>query len=303
MLIKYVHHKFRNDSLELIALANQIIKDMSAQGYDLTLRQLYYQFVARDLIENSERSYKRIGAMLNKARLSGLVSWYAIEDRGRHCTRYSFQEDEHEVLNGLQYGVNIDHWARQDTYIEAWVEKDALIGVLKKPCERYDVPHMACKGYVSASEAWRAGRRFKQKREEGKNCVLIHLGDHDPSGLDMTRDNRDRLTLFSESNGVEVIRLALNMDQIEELKPPPNPAKLTDSRCGGYISQYGKSSWELDALDPKYIDNIVTNEIEKHIDFDEWERCTDIQEERRQYLSRLYGSWDEVKDFLDENGL
>ena len=112
------------------------------------------------------------------------------------------------------------------------------------------MPYMACKGNLSASEAWRAGQRFERAAEAGKDLVLFHLGDQDPSGVDMTRDNGDRVELYSSGQFVDVRRLALNMDQVEEYSPPPNPVKLTDSRAEGYVAQFGTSSWELDALEP-----------------------------------------------------
>ena len=117
---------------------------------------------------------------------------------------------------------------------------------------------MACKGYLSASEAWRAGLRFQRAIDRGKRPVLLHLGDHDPSGIDMTRDNGDRLGEFV-LQGVEVRRIALNMDQVQEHNPPPNPAKEDDSRFRGYRELYGEESWELDALRQNTIGDIITS--------------------------------------------
>lgn len=85
-------------------------------------------------------------------------------------------------------------------------------------------------------------------KDHRERRVILHLGDHDPSGIDMTRDISDRLELFGAD--VEVKRIALNWDQIDEFTPPPNPAKLSDSRAGAYIAEYGDESWELDALEP-----------------------------------------------------
>lgn len=299
MLITYQDFNFKADTLAIIEKANEIIEQFEGDGYTLTLRQLYYQFVAKALIENTERSYKRLGSIVTDGRLAGMISWNSIEDRNRECTSWQFEEDDQEVVNGLEYYLNMDFWARQDAYVEVWVEKDALVGVIERTAKKYDVPYMACKGYLSASEAWRAGRRFKKKAEDGKRCVLLHLGDHDPSGIDMTRDNTDRLELFAGGE-VEVKRLALNMEQVQKYAPPPNPAKVTDSRATGYIKKYGSESWELDALAPQVIDGLIKKEIVALIDPAAWKRCQAEQDEKRKYLEQVYSRWDDIKEFLNQ---
>lgn len=300
MFIPYKSFNFKEETVALIEQAVNFIDDYERQGYTLTLRQLYYKFVSSDLIENTEKSYKRLGSIITDARLAGMISWTSIEDRNRTCRTYAFDDDPQEALNGIEYQIALDFWERQEYYVEAWVEKDALVGVLERPCLLYQVPFMACKGYLSASEAWRAGQRFAKAANNGKKCVLIHLGDHDPSGIDMTRDNSDRLDLFASEAYVDVRRLALNMPQIETHKPPPNPAKITDSRADGYIKKYGRSSWELDALEPSMIDKLVTKEIKKLIDPDIWAECQQEQDEKRALLEKIYDRWDDVRPFLEK---
>lgn len=284
----------------LVIQANDIITEYQQAGYVLTLRQLYYQFVARDIIENSERSYKNLGNIVTKARMAGMISWEAIEDRNRQHHSHWFREDEESLIGDLPYSIRFDQWERQDTYVEVWVEKEALGNVVARACDPLLVPHMACKGYLSASEAWRAGKRFERKLDDGKNCVIIHLGDHDPSGLDMTRDNDDRANLFScYGDQIKVTRIALNMDQVDQYSPPPNPTKVTDSRAKGYIDEYGHTSWELDALEPQVIETLITEEIEQYLDQDLWDETTDEQDDKCQILKKLHRNWDNVKIFLD----
>lgn len=300
-LIKYQSFKFKPATLEIIEKANEIIDDFQAQGYMLTLRQLYYQFVAKALIENSERSYKNLGSIITDGRYAGLIDWSAIEDRNRTSAAAKYcQENEEKAVSGIEYGIQYDYWGRQENYVEVWVEKDALLGVVERACGKFHVPHMACKGYLSASEAWRAGQRFADARKNGKKCVLLHLGDHDPSGIDMTRDNDDRLAMFAKTASVDVRRLALNLDQVHAHNPPPNPAKITDSRSTGYISKYGKKSWELDALSPSIIDGIISEEIESLIDQNLWDEVEEEEAEKRKLLASIYDRWDEVRPFLVE---
>jgi len=303
MLIKYQNFRFRKGTEALMFQAQEILKDYRRQGYVLTVRQLYYQFVSKDLLENNEKNYKMLISTITKARLAGLISWHAIEDRNRGAVTYRSEESEENVLSGIEYGLSYDHWARQEHYVEVWVEKDALSSVIEKPCGKYGVPYLACKGYLSASEMWRAGQRFEKAIEDGKKCVIIHLGDHDPSGLDMTRDNQERMNLFTQNMGVDLRRIALNMDQIEHYAPPPNPAKVTDSRAVNYIKQYGNKSWELDALEPKVIDALITKEIKGMIDQDRWDMVTEMQTEGRQYLEALGDNWDEIREHIGDKFL
>lgn len=296
---QFIEWNPRNSSRVLINTANEIIDDYVASGYSLTLRQLYYQFVSKGLIPNTERSYKNLGNVITRGREAGLISWSVIEDRTREAKSWLVNETDDEVLHNIQYHVQHNMWKYQNYYVEVWVEKEALSQVIRKPCNALNVPYLACKGYLSASAAYRAGKRFESAQNAGKQGVLIHLGDHDPSGIDMTRDNDDRIDLFGRHSGVDVRRIALNMDQIEQYKPPENPAKMTDSRASDYVRKYGRSSWELDALEPRVIDTLIRDEIGQYIDDEEWGLSILHEREARRNLVKLENNWQDVKDFLD----
>jgi hypothetical protein len=293
---------FGADRLAAIHAAAAIVEEYKAKGFSLSLRQLYYQHVARGLIENSERSYKNLGKLVGDARMNGLISWEAIEDRGREVKITRANEDITAALDGIEWGIVADFWADQDVYLEVWVEKDALSEVVSRACSRYRAPHMACKGYLSLSEAWAAGQRFRDAHENGKECVLIHLGDHDPSGIDMTEDNRRRIELFGEFEdagvSLDVRRIALNMDQVRRLNPPPNPAKITDSRAKSYIDRFGPTSWELDALDPGFLVKLIRDEIESLVDVDLMDDARRREIAMQADLVAVRDNWDEVTKFL-----
>ena len=298
---QFEHYNFRKSTLAVIERANEIIRDYQSQGYSLTLRQLYYQFVARGLIENDQKEYKALGSTLSKARLAGLVSWSSIEDRTRNLKGWQGgYDDVPDFISGVANSYFVDIWKGQPTYLEVWVEKDALVGVVEKACFELRIPHFACRGYSSQSEQYSAGKRFHDKhRREAKECHIFHLGDHDPSGIDMTRDNQDRLAMFSGDN-VTVHRIALNMSQIEELNPPPNPAKETDSRSDDYIRNYGPNSWELDALDPAYIDRLIREAVTPYIDADAMDARRRYEQEGADYLTKLSDNFDAIKAMLDD---
>lgn len=256
----YVPRKFNADNLALVEQINKVIAEYQEQGYTLTLRQLYYQFVARGLIPNVLGSYSKIGGVLNDGRLAGLISWTAIEDRTRNLQGLETYDAPGQMMAKAQRAYRLDLWADQPTRPEVWVEKEALAGVVERICGKLRVDFFACRGYVSQSEQWRAGRRLAGYVSKGQRPIVFHLGDHDPSGLDMTRDNADRLSLFA-GVPVQVVRLALNREQVERYNPPPNPAKITDSRFENYQREYGDESWELDALNPQVIHDLIENAV------------------------------------------
>lgn len=287
--IQYKEIDFRDKSLHLIEWANKIVEDYDEQGYNLTLRQLYYQFVARDIIPNNQRMYDNLGALINNARLAGLVDWHSIEDRTRNVKNTYHWQDPRRLLESAAKQFDINKWEGQRNYVEVWVEKDALVEVIGKAASRYDTPYFSCRGYVSQSEMWGAAMRIKDKlRYEHDRAIIVHLGDHDPSGKDMTRDIDERIKMFLEKDGFdgcfEIQRVALEMSQIKRFNPPPNPAKLTDSRCSGYISKYGYSSWELDALEPSVLDNIVRSAILDNLDLDLYNEKLEEEEATRERL-------------------
>jgi hypothetical protein len=290
--ICYTPRKFSPGSQEMIAQANKIIDEYQAQGFNLTLRQLYYQFVARGLIANRVTEYKRLGSVINDARLAGEVDWEAIEDRTREVRTNPHWDSPSDLINAAARQYLNNRWDTQPNYVEVWIEKDALVGVFERACTQLDVPLLSCRGYTSQSEMWRAGQRLIEKSDEGKEIVVLHFGDHDPSGIDMTRDITDRLELFGAN--LDMRRLALNYDQVQKYKPPENPAKETDSRYIGYISKYGDKSYELDALEPTVLARLVTREVQSLIDDDAWEEATERQEQGRKELVAVAGAWDKA---------
>lgn len=300
--IEYVPKKFSSDRLQMIEKVNSVVSEYEKQGYSLTLRQVYYQMVARDIIPNNMRSYKNLGNLINDARLAGLIDWLAIEDRTRNLRENSHWSKPGSVIESAAYSYHLDHWKGQESYVEVWVEKDALIGIVGQICQKLDVSHFSCRGYVSQSEMWAAARRLHRRQEAGQHIVLLHLGDHDPSGKDMSRDIQDRLVTF-ETYGVTFKRLALNMDQVELYNPPPNPAKLTDSRATGYIEEYGDECWELDALEPKVISDVIRENVEKYRNDEIYRAVVKREAEEKKQLNDFalhYGSvlenWEEIKD-------
>lgn len=282
---------FRQKARDLIAVCDKIIKEYVADGFKLTVRQIYYQLVARGYVPNTVQSYNNVQEMLNTARLAGLIDWDAIEDRTRGVLERSHWQTGGHILQSVAAHYFEDLWTEQDYRVFVMVEKEALAGVLQPICEEYDVPLLPARGYPSGTTL----REFAKERiiRASQQIVVLHLGDHDPSGMDMTRDLEERLTLFSRHRvSIDFRRIALNMDQVEEQQPPPNPAKITDSRYESYRQQFGEESWELDALTPQYIHNLVRTEVEGLIDFNIWDAQLASIEKTKVRLKALAENFD-----------
>jgi hypothetical protein len=297
--ICYQEKRFSTASKIMIDQANEIIDEYSKQGYDLTLRQLYYQFVSRDLLVNKDSEYKRLGSVVADARLAGLINWNAITDRTRNLRSNSHWDSAQDIIQTCVNSFALDKWADQNYRVEVWVEKDALIGVIESACEPLDVPYFSCRGYTSLSEVWSASQRLIEYEKGGQSVCVIHLGDHDPSGIDMSRDIEERLVNFDVRN-LTFKRIALNMDQVEQYEPPPNPAKVTDTRFTEYQKIHGDESWELDALDPSTLSNLITDEIVSIRDEDEWNDACEREQKIKDTISKVARDWDKITKKLKD---
>lgn len=313
-LIPYRDQNFKPATLKVIEQANQIVLAYRRQGFTLTLRQLYYQFVARDLIPNTMRSYKNLGNAINNARYAGLFDWSLLTDRTRNATGgddgYTPGHPE-EVIEPAVYHVT--QWEGQPNRVEVWVEKDALIDVIQQGAGGLRATTFSCRGYTSSSEVWAAAQRIEGYFDDDsvEKVTILHLGDHDPSGIDMTRDIEDRLKEFIEydtgryvgpGGDVEIKRIALNMDQIEQYNPPPNPAKETDSRFQSYMDIHGDESWELDALEPNVLVQLIRSEIRPLIDSEKWDARRKLTAEGTAMLQAVRDNYTDVIEFLRDRG-
>ena len=259
----FVDHNFGGEARDLLARCIQVTEDYMAQGLRLTLRQLYYQLVTQNIIVNKERSYKNLSRLVSRARLAGLVDWDAIEDRGRPPHRSSEWDSIADLVESAVASYRLPRWEGQNKYVELWVEKDALAGVLSPLAKKHHVTLMVNKGYSSQTAMYEASKRFIDHRSEIQS--LFYIGDFDPSGEDMVRDIRDRLYTFGAAE-VDVYKLALTKDQIASYSLPPNPAKTKDPRARGFIEKHGGSSWEVDALPPNVLTLLIDNAIDKEVD-------------------------------------
>jgi len=261
--IRFRDLDFKGDTIDIIARMNRILAEYSGR---VSVRQLYYRFVANDWIPNTQKSYDRIQDIVTKARYAGMIDWDRIEDRNRAAQRPSEYKSGADALKTVYEEFRLNRWEGQHFYVEIWVEKAALAGVLATVSDVFHVTMMVNRGYSSASAMKESADRIQYRSGLFARPVVIYLGDHDPSGEDMVRDIRERLIEFGCPQWLDIRKLALTMAQIEEYRCPPNPAKVTDSRAAAYIEKYGDSSWELDALPPDTLEEMLADAVKSYID-------------------------------------
>lgn len=287
---------FSKNQRDLLSQITNIVKDYEDQCITLTSRQLYYQLVSRDIIPNADMVYKRICSFLTDARYAGVIDWESIEDRGRVPTKPSEWDNISDLINSAVHSYRLPRWSDQDTYVELYCEKQAMESVLKPVAQKYHIYFGVNKGYSSASTMYDLAMRVKNQMQARKKATVLYLGDHDPSGLDMVRDMRDRINEFLSGGNdpmeyehdsedmFEILPLALNMGQIKKYNPPPNPAKITDPRAKQYLAEYGNKSWELDALEPKVLMQIAENGILSNMDVYKYSRWIERENSEKQRL-------------------
>jgi hypothetical protein len=266
---------------EVVQHIIQIVNEYAKDGYVLTLRQLHYQMVTQNWIVNHISAYKKLGNILDDCRYGGVIDWDAIEDRGRvPYIPYAVRNVRHSLEDTIEQ-YRLDRQDGQKNHIELYTEKDALSGILSRVTSEYHIKLVVNKGYTSSSAIYSAYQRYAKLIERGKIVTVLYFGDHDPSGLDMVRDIKKRL-YFMLRNGdykdflyhhdiylddvLKIVPIGLTMEQIKKYKLPSNPTKLTDSRAKNYIQKFGRTCWEVDALKPQVLTQIVETNIASRID-------------------------------------
>jgi hypothetical protein len=306
--IAYVKRRFQSATMSIIQEANSILQEYHDEGFTLTLRACYYRFIAEDLFpdswvddrynksnglqpgtKNTNKSYKRLSSILSEARLAGLIDWDFVEDRVRQLAERPKWNSPESFMDSVIPQYHIELWNGQKFYCEVWGEKDSVSDILAKACDPLDVPYFICRGSTSQSEMWAASQRLGNLLSSGFKVVILHLGDHDPSGVDMTRDIQDRLALFCEHDVGEVPlvnRIALTMNQVDELNPPPNPVKASDANAAKYVQKYGHECWELDALRPQYMVKLITDWVTNYLDVPAFEKRLKKEDGERKALEK-----------------
>lgn len=264
-----------------------IVDEYVAENMNLTLRQIYYQMVSRGHVENSEAGYQRVKGIVGKARYAGMMDWEVIVDRTRLPSIPSEWENPTALLETALNAYRLPRLEGQEYYVEVITEKDALLTTIARVATKYHLPANVFRGYTSTTVMYEMSKRISEASAEGKKPVLLYIGDHDPSGLDMLRDVEARQREFLRDVPLTVVHVALTMDQIKKLNPLPNKTKDGDVRSKEYIDQFGKVCWEADALPPKYLKDVLETTILKCIDVEKMDVIKQREESDKDTLRSL----------------
>lgn len=276
----YITKRPQANMLNLISQIQHITEEYMSNGYSLSVRQIFYQLVSRDLIANTEKDYQNVIRACTTGRLMGAIDWSVIVDRTRSRNYLPNWSSPEKLMRAAAKQYHRDWWENQPYYLECWVEKEALADVVYTAAGVYDVSGFACKGYPSLTSMYDTAGRMKDHAE--KQCIILYLGDHDPSGMDMYDNIKKQMNTFNAV--VDVVWIALSMEQIEQYNPPPNPAKQNDTRYKKYAEAYGAHSWELDALPPDVLSKLITDNILLRLDKELLAETQAIEEHERQTI-------------------
>ena len=284
---KYIEINFRKNRRKLLDKIISIADEYMAKKYRITVRQMFYQLVARGIVDNTESAYGKTSDILKDGRLTGEIDWQLIVDRGRRpIMPVEFQSISH-LIRFAKRSYRSDRWKEQEYYIEVLVEKDALAGILEPVTEEYHVSLLADKGYPSISSMYDLAGRIRKKQSE-KKCVILYMGDHDPSGRDMVENIPKQMEQLGIR--VKVDHIALTQAQISLYDLPSQYAKKSDSRYKKFNKKFGPKSCELDALDPGVLKEILKENIKKYLNEDLYKQAIKKEDEDKDKLDTVaYG--------------
>ena len=257
----------------------------------LTLRQIYYQLVGKEFIENKVSEYIMLSKLIKYARIEGYVGWEDIEDRVRvyHDLTGWFDSDRfvYASLHSFLKNYQRDLMQTQDKYLEIWIEKDALSSLFTKVAKSYTIPVVVCRGFSSISFLHDFKTRLKYQTE--KEVIMLYFGDFDPSGIEMLESMKITLLEEMKIESIEFKRIALLENDIEKYKLPhnPNALKRTDTRANKHLERYGELAVELDALRPDILELRIKESIESEINIDNFNNEIEKQKDDLYKLKQL----------------
>jgi len=250
----------------------------------MTVRQVYYQLVSRQVIENNRPQYQAVSNALVDARKDGTIPWAWIEDRLRRPRHVPMWDDLNDFAETVQRAYRRNVWAEQPAYLEVWLEKDALSGIFEDVLEPYGVTLNVGRGY----DGWDSIHNAAERYGDGQRTTVLYFGDLDPSGEDMVRSLRKRLAFFGCNP--EIIKCALVFDDIGKYNLPPDFTKATDTRQAAFVKKYGDMAVELDALPVDVLRARLVAEVEARMDIKALSRVQELEQEERGNLVKQLGS-------------
>jgi len=271
-------------------LLQHILEVINQYEILLTVRQIYYRLVAAGIIQNTRSSYNSLDKILVKARIKGIIPFNKLEDRSRSFLAgdREFEAPEDFMswrIEALKYSAleyEVPYWMFQPEHVEVWLEKDALSALFGQVCNKHHVILAPCRGYPSLTYLYETTKRL---RNVDKPITILYFGDLDPRGKDIQRYLIDTLLGFGITANVQ--RIALTRQQVESYNLPPAPTKKSDTLARQWIETQGDAVWELDALEPNLLMQLVEDSILRHFDRTLFEKRNKLQEQNREKINEI----------------
>jgi len=269
--------RFRRTKAAMASI-KQVILDILDKDNPQTVRQVFYALTVRGAIKKEEIEYQRIVVrLLTEMREAGKIPFEWITDSTRLMRKPASFTNLNSCLESTANFYRRNVWSNMPVYVEVWVEKDALSGVLVTETEIYDVPLMSARGYSSISFLHSAAKAIKAKN---KPAYIYHFGDLDPSGVDAARDIEAKLRRYAPGAEIHFERPAVTREQVDQWTLPTRPTKVTDTRAKKFIG----TSVELDAIPAAKLRELVRGCIEQDIDQKQYNFLKTTEESERELL-------------------
>jgi hypothetical protein len=272
-----------HETTQLIRAALAIVEEQRP----MTIRQLFYALVVRELILNTQAHYKRVSRIMTKARDDGRCPWEFIVDRSRMIYSPSVWADPAGYAQMVQRSYRKDYWAMQPEYCEVWVEKDAVIGSISDLCDELGVTIRPFKGFNSTTKIHEAAECLSGIT---KPITIFYCGDHDASGRCIDIEGADRVLSYG-SGKFRLKRLAIQKSDIRKFSLPPQRVKDTDSRARAFREKFGDETVELDALPPNELRRRIHAAVESKLDRQKWNRAVQVEQVEVQSIVESVSRW------------
>jgi hypothetical protein len=263
-----------------LAERRRALLDIIKAQRPMTVRQVFYQATVLGVVEKAESGYCKVQTDLVAMRRSGELPYHWLADNTRWQRRPTTFSSIEQALENTARLYRKSLWDDTGSYVEIWLEKDALAGVLMPVTYEYDVPLMVARGYASLSFLHSAADAIA---DLDVPAYIYHLGDYDPSGVNAGEKIEQTLRELAPRAEIHFERIAVTPDQIVDWKLPTRPTKQSDTRSKGF----GDISVELDAIAPDALRSLVQDRIEDHLPADQL-RVLKIAEESEREMLQMF---------------
>lgn len=287
---KFKEYSPGKDKAFLLKKIQEIIKEYTENNLVLTCRQLHYQLVSRNITANTDKDYKALTRLITDARMSGIIDWKTIVDRNRDSYTPYYEDNITDAIENTLASYKLNRMRNQKVYLEVMIEKMAIYEIVAAITRFYSITLTGDKGNCSKTILYDISKRLLRAQAEGKKCIVLYIGDHDPSGLMMIDSITETLSLMGVSD-FEFRPIALTYEQALKYNLPPNDVKKTDTNSPKYQQAFGEYSWECDALPTKILQDILEDEIRTSIDITKFWEVLDKEEEEKSKLKVIIENW------------